>query len=259
MSQQTGITSKVKIGFENTAYGTVADTGFILPVNTCGVVGSRGKTTPATIRGRRDPSKPLTGNWNVSGSIVIPADTVAMAYWLTAMFGNPNSSGTGPYVHEFKIGSIMPSFSLEKPFPDLATPLYERSLGCKIASMGMTVGGDGELVKNLNVLGAVMSMETSSFDGSSVTVNETRVENQHAALTEGGSTLANASEFSFNIDFGLDPNGYPIGNQGKRDRLQPGMVGITGNLKTFFEDKSLLDKALNITETSLKRRFCSRI
>jgi hypothetical protein len=251
MTQQTGITSKIVLGFEET-FGIAPDTGFYLPVNSCGLVGARSKTVPATLRGRRDPYKPLTGNWNTSGPIVVPADSTAMAYWLMAMFGSPSSSGSGPYVHEFKIGDTMPSFTLEKQFPDLDTPLYEKYVGNKIASFSMGVGGDGELTVSMQAVGVSFSEETSAFDSAPVTVPFNRVENFQAALTEGGATLSNAMEFSINTDFGLDQNAYPIGNSGKRDRLPEGMVAVTGTLNTFFEDKTLLDKALNITETSLK-------
>jgi tail tube protein len=252
MTQQRGVNTSIKIGFENVAYGTVADTGFIMPFNSCGVVGQKARNTPATIRGRRDPAAPFSGNQNVNGPIVVPADSVAMIYWLMAMFGNPSSSGAGPYVHEFKIGSSMPSFSLEKAFTDLATDVYERFVGCKISTFSMTVGGDGELIANMGVLGSKMTEETTPFDAAPIVPSLARVQNFNAALLEGGSSLSNSTEFSINLDFGLDPNSFVIGGGGIRGDIPEGIVAVTGNLKTLFEDKSLLDKAIADTETSLK-------
>lgn len=251
MTQQRGSNASIKIGFES-IYGTAADTGFVLPFNSCGVVGAKARNTPATIRGSRSPAVPFAGNQNVGGPIVVPADSLAMAYWLTAMFHDPVTTGGGPYVHEFKIGAKMPSFTLEKSFTDLAAAVYERFVGCKVQSFVMTVGGDGELVGSLNVLGAKMTEETSVFDAAPTSISLARLENFHAALTEGGTTLSNGTEFSINLDFGLDPNSFVIGGGGIRGDIPEGICAVTGNLKTLFESKTLLDKALDDTETALK-------
>lgn len=252
MTQQRGSASSIKIGFENSAYGTVADFGIIMPFNSCGVVGTKARNVPATIRGTRNPAAPFSGNQDVGGPVVVPADSVAFIYWLMAMFGEPTTTGAGPYVHEFKIGDTMPSFSLEKKFADIAVAAYERHVGCKVSTCGMTIGGDGELIANLNILGSKPTLEATPFDASPMMANLSRVENFQAALTEGGSSLTNGSEFSFNIDFGLDPNQFVIGGGGIRGGLPEGIVKITGNLKTLFESRALLDKALNDTETALK-------
>lgn len=251
MTQQRGSNASIAIGFES-AYKTVATVGFVLPFNTCGVVGTKTRNSAATIRGNRSPVAPFSGNQDVGGPIVVPADSVAMAYWLHAMFGAPGTSGGGPYVHEFKIGASMPSFTLEKAFTDLASAVYERFLGCKIASCGITAGGDGELLVNMNILGASQSEQTSAFDAAPTAVSLARVENFDAAITEGGSSLTNATELTINIDFGLDPNQFVIGAGGARGDIPEGVCAITGTLRTLFESKALLDKALNDTESSLK-------
>lgn len=251
MTQQRGVNAQIVMGFED-EFGTVAADGFVLPLNTCGVTGVKARQVPATLTGTRNTVVPFAGNTDVNGPIVVPADSAAMAYWLYAMFGAPTSTGADPYVHEYKVGSSMPPFSLEKAFTDLAVSVYERYVGCKISTFSMTVGGDGELVCNLGVLGAEMSHETSAFDGSPTTISLARVNNFDAALEEGGATIANATELSINIDFGLDPNSFVIGGGGIRGDIPEGFVAVTGNLKALFEDKTLLDKATGDTESSLK-------
>ena len=252
MTQQRGVNATLMIGFENSAYGTVATTGFVLPVNTCGVVGSKARNTPATITGTRNPVAPFSGNHDVAGPIIVPIDSDAMPYWLVAMFGDPSTTGADPYIHEFKVASSMPSFSLEEAFEDLASNVYQRFVGCKISSFDMSFGGDGELVCNLNVLGAQMSHEASAFDASPTTISLDRVNNFSAAILEGGESLSNATELSINVDFGLDPNQFVIGSSGVRGDIPEGLITVTGNLKVLFEDKTLLDKATGDTETSLK-------
>lgn len=251
MAQQKGSNVEILLGYEAVAYKTVAVDGFVLPLNSMGVRGSQALNTAQTLTGTRNPVAPFAGNRDVAGPIVIPADSVAMWYWLKAMFGDPATSGSDPYVHEFKIGTSQPSFSLEAAFTDLATDKYLRFLGCKVADWSMTIGGDGELVSTVNVLGASDSLESSAFDGSPTTVTLARLNNFEADISEGGSSLANATEVSFAVNFGLDPDNFVIGSSGVRGTIPEGMVGVSGTVKTLFEDDSLLTKAENSTESSL--------
>lgn len=251
MAQQKGSTINVLLGYEST-YGTVATTGFVLPVNTFGVKGTQALNTAMTLTGTRNPVAPFAGNRNVAGPIVVPMDSVAFWYWCYLMFGAPSTGSGPPYEHEFKIGNTMPSASLEPPFTDLATNKYGRFLGNKVANWSCELGGDAELVNNLDILGASDSLETSAFDGSPTTVSLARLNNFQAAITEGGGALSNARSISFAVNFGLDESNFLIGGSGVRGSLPEGIVGATGNVKTLFEDTSLLDKALNSTESSIK-------
>lgn len=251
MAQQKGANTTIMIGYEST-FGTASSAGYTLPVNTCDVVARRAKNQAATLQSGRNPVQPFSGNWDVSGNIVVPCDSLAMIYWLTAMFGDPTSTGGPNYVHEFKIPTAQPSFTLEKGYTDLATDAYERLVGCKIGSLAMTVGGDGELTASLGVLGAAGSFEAASIDSTPTAVTIARVNTFQAAIAEGGSGLTNATELSLNIDFGLDPNMFVIGGSGKRGAIPEGTVQVSGTLTTLFESTALLTKALNTTESSLK-------
>jgi hypothetical protein len=188
---------------------------------------------------------------DVGGSIAIPADSVAMMYWLKWLFGDPTTSGSDPYTHEYKIGNTMPSAALEMAFTDLATNAYSRFLGCKVSSFAMSFGGDGELTAEISVVGANHSMETSAMSATPTAISIARVNNFSAALTEGGSALSVGTELSINVDFGLDTGVFVIGGNGVRGSIPEGIVSVSGNLKTIFDDTSLLAKAENGTETSL--------
>jgi len=250
MTQQKGVTSKLVIG-EESAFKTVATAGFDIPFNSFGVAGRQSLTTPSTITGTRNPVAPIRGNRDVGGQIVVPVDATAFWYWLQMMFGDPATTGTDPYVHTFDIGSTQPSYSMEAQFTDLGTPLYFRYLGCKVSGWSMNLGGDGELTTSLDVVGASESKETSSFDGSPTSLSLDRLDNFEASIAEGGGSLTNATEVSFTVNFGLDTGLYVIGGSGVRGSLPEGIVGVTGNIKTLFEDASLLDKAIGATESSI--------
>lgn len=251
MAHQSGANVVLLLGYES-AFKTIATDGFSLPFNTFGVKGSQSLNKASTIRGNRNPVEPFLGNRDVAGSIVVPIDSLAMAYWLKAMFGAPTTTGAGPYTHEYKVSAVMPSLTLETQFTDLVTDKFNQFLGCKVDSFSISVGGDGELVGNIGIVGASDSLAAASFDGTPTTVAIGRVNNFNAAILEGGGALANATEFSLNLNFDLDKSRYVIGGAGVRGSMPDGIVGVSGNIKTLFEDSTLLDKAIAKTETSLK-------
>jgi len=251
MAQQKGSVVQSLLGVEST-FGTAPADGFVMPINTSNLAYTRALNVAQTLTGTRNPVEPFSGNKEVTGSIVVPADSEAFWYWLQCMFGDPVTTGSGPYVHEFKIGSSMPSFTFENAYTDLSTNKYERWVGCRVSSVSMSFGGDGELVATLNVIGKESTVESSAFDASPTTVSLARVENFELAAEEGGSEISNATEISFDLDFDLDSDDRVIGGGGAHGSLTSGIVKPTGNLKTLFEDDSLITKALNATETSLK-------
>jgi hypothetical protein len=203
------------------------------------------------LQASRNPLEPFAGNLSVGGNIVAPVDSMAMAYWLIAMFGLPTTTGAGtPWTHEFKIPTVQRSLTFETAFTDLATAKYQRFVGNKINSFGLSVGGDGELVATMGVIGRSDSLEAATFHaGSSITL--ARLNNFQAAITEAGSALANATELAINIGFPIDPY-HVIGGGGLVGSLAEQKVEVSGNIKTLFENATLLDKALAGTESALK-------
>ena len=249
MTQARGSMSKVQIGFEST-YATAATDGFIMPINSCTVAGTRAQHFAATIRGNLNPDEPFAGYTDVRGDVVVPMDSAAMWYWLKAMFGLPTTTGSGPYAHEFKIANGGTPFTLEKNFTDISQ--IGRNVGCKVGGWSLEVGGDGELVNSFSVTGANETLETTSFDATPTTVTLDRLKMFEASLEEGGSALTNAKVMSFNIDFKLDEDQFGIGSGGIRGDLPEQIVELSGQLQTLFENTTLLTKAENGTKSSLK-------
>lgn len=250
MAHQKGSTVVFKLGYELVAFGTPAAAGYILPINSFDVRSTRALNQANTLASSRNPIEPFAGNLSVSGSIVAPVDSVAIAYWLIALFGLPTTTGAGPYVHEWKIPDVQRSLTLETGFTDLATDKFQRFVGCKVNSFGISVGGDGELVATMGVIGKSDSMEAATFHaGTAITL--ARVNNFQAALLEGGGALANSTALAINIECPMDPY-YVIGASGSVGSIAEQKVAVSGNLKTLFEDVSLMTKALAGTETSLK-------
>jgi len=255
MSQQRGYLSRLVVGRE-TVYGTAPATGTVLPFNTCNLVANRNQTAPMTITGSRNPVAPIDGNLDVSGDIVVPIDLQGIGHWLRAMFGAPTTTGTSPnFTHVFKITSAQPSLTIERQMADATS--FLRAVGCKVSRFSIQAGGDGELIATIGIMGKTETRATSSFVASPATLVFNRLQNFQAALLEGGSALATATEMSLDLDMGLDGDQYVIGGGGARGDLPEGIISVTGNLTTLFTSGALLDKAIASTVSSLKTTFTS--
>ncbi len=254
MSQQTGAMASVVMGFES-AFNTIATEGFVMFINNSTIRGSKNQISPATIRGNLNPVEPFDGNLSVAGQITVPVDSIAFWYWLRAALGTPTTAGTDPYTHTYKAGEARDSFTIEHQFTELGTSKYFQYTGCKISSMSFSAGDDGELVANFDVVGAEETISSSSFDASPTTLDFARLKNSHLTLTEGGSTLSNAKLVDCNINFNTDTSQYVIGGGGVLGSLPDGVMSVTGNLNTLFEDTTLLEKAINGTESALVLSF----
>jgi hypothetical protein len=210
-----------------------------------------------------------------SGDLVVPTTPNGYYYEATTDAGSSNGSEpTWPtavgdtvvddgitwtcraYVHEWKVGNTQPQFTYEKSFTDLTTDRYARHLGCKVDTLSLDIGGDGELVANLGIYGAEDSWQTSPFDASPTTPSFSAVNNFGGAITEGGSSSDVVTAVSLNLGFGIDKRSeiIPIANAGIRTDLPVGSMQIGGSVTAIFNDDgyTLLNKGIAATESSLK-------
>lgn len=256
MPQAKGYKAQLIAGFENVFGQTPATpNGVKLPINTSQLKSKQNMIETNTITSRRDPVKPGKGNIDVSGSVVIPVDEVGIGYWLKAMFGSPETTGTGTYTHVFKPSDNQPSLVLEQGFTDIN--VYEQFNGCKISKFTINLGGDGELTSTIDIMGAKEGSAAVSFDPSATEIDLIRFDNFQASIEEGGATVACVVNTGLTVEFGLAGDVYALGGQGVRSEIPEGMLKISGNIKAFFENASLLQKAIQGRESSLVMKLAN--
>lgn len=257
MSRAKGYNSQLALGYETT-YGNTptSSKAYNMPFNQSKIDVKQTLIESSTIRGRRDKEQPAVGNIDVSGSVVVPLDQRGIGFWLAAMFGSPTTIGSGdPYAHIFKVTGNQPSLVLEQQYPDITT--CELFNGCKVNKFSFTYGGDTELTAKIDLMGAKRTIGSAPFTSNLSDIPLLRFSNFQGTIEEDGVQLANVTEASLNVDFGLDGNNYTLGGNGYRAQLPEGYLQVSGNIKAFFEDTVLLDKAINNTKTSLNFKFVS--
>jgi hypothetical protein len=254
MTQAQGFNAQLIMDYESEFGKLPADVaGVKLPVNSSQIKSKQSFIETSTITGNRSAAAPIRGNIDVSGAVVIPVDEEAIGYWLKAMFGNPtttpSATGQNGYTHSFKPGLVQPSLLLEQGFTDIG--VFELFKGCKINKFAVNFGGDAELTASIDIMGATETIQTASFCAAPATVNWSRYGNFQASLQEGGAALAIVTNASLNIEFGLSADNYTLGGNGFRTAIPEGVIKVSGEIKAFFENRTLLDKAINGAESSL--------
>jgi len=98
MTQAKGFKGKALMGFE-TAFGAINAKGtrkpYLIPFNTFEPSASQALEDDPLIRGSRNPSAPVRGNIDESGSATVPVDAHAIGLWFKALFGAPTTTVVG--------------------------------------------------------------------------------------------------------------------------------------------------------------------
>lgn len=253
--QAKGALAQIIMDFE-AVYGANpgAPNGRRMPFVSTTMKASQALNDDEIIRASRSPAPPTAGNIDASGNIVVPIDKRAIGYWLTAMFGNPVTTGAADlYTHVWKLGDSQPSFLLEKGFTDINQ--YFLYNGCKVGKAAFSFGGDGAQRMTLDLQGAKETIAAASYDATPLDTVLDYFNSFHLSMKEGGANIAYIKEASLDLDFGLDADQFPIGSAGVRTNILEGIVNPTGSLNAFFMDAVLLNKAVQGTETSLEWKW----
>lgn len=267
-----GVNSEIKFIFESEeGEASTSQPAHSIPFNSSSLGSTTNMTDAETITGRRDAAKPIMGNHDVNGSITIPLDTNVLGLFFTAGFGEPTSSaasgvtlagGASANQHVFKVSQEMPSFTIQQGLKDIDQ--YDIFNGCKINTISLEIGGDGELTADIDIMG--MAHESSTTD-TYTTVPDPIVKMKRVValdavdVTLGGQKVGTATTFSVNMDFGLDGDSYFLTKDGYRGTISEGIFTCTGTLTCMLpknanpsgghSSSSIFDIIREGTETSL--------
>ena len=250
MSQASGSLAKIIYDTETT-YKTTPGTpdAKVLPFVSEGLRLSRNLISSNAIRSSRNPLKPGRGNVNVAGDIKLEINPYLGTIFRHAL-GSVATTGTGPYVHTIKVGSLPVGLTIEKGYTDLAQ--YFLDNGCRINKLSMNLKSEGILDGSIDIVGAKETVAGSSFDATPTDAGHSPFDGFEASLLEGGSAIAIVTEVDWALDNDLDNSVYVVGSSGERNSLPEGKVKVTGTLKALFDSITLYNKAVAHTESSLK-------
>ena len=253
--QLQGSSVQAVIGFE-TAYGVPDTTGFQVSfAPTSNASTTQAINSSSVITGSASPSQPFLGFKDGVVSFTIPVDDKAFAYWLKGLFGAPTTTGAGPYLHTYKIGTTIPSMFIEINHSDAAGGLFYMTNGIGLNTLSFSLGGDGELLATIEGI----AKDTSKTVSTSVSTLITDVTDgiKFGQFTAAITGATNVKTFDLNFGNNVDADTYVIDGTGSRGGVPKGIADVGGTFTTLFEDDSIFalsraftDFPLDITLTS---------
>ncbi|MFC6688646.1 phage tail tube protein [Jhaorihella thermophila] len=242
MARASGARAQLALAFETT-YGTTPASGFVrMPFTSCGLGAEQPLIESDLLGLGRDPAAPIRDAVTVDGDIGIPVDVEAIGYWLKALFGDPVTSGTGPYTHEFRSGAwSLPSMSIEVGMPEV--PRFAMYGGCVADRLQLRMERAGNLAATVSLVARGETTAASSQAGTPAAIALQRFGHFHGSITRNGASLGNVVvaeiEYANNLD-----RIETIRADGRIDGADPSVAALTGTIDVRFADTTLVDQAV---------------
>ena len=230
-----------------TTYGTTPSTPTWTPCPHTGTTLALSKDAIESekLRGDRQVEDFRHGNKSIGGDISCELEYGAFDDLLEAALGGSWTTDV------LKTGTTRRSFTFERKFADLSTPEFHRYTGCEINSMALSIAPNQMVGLTFGIVGKDISLSTSEVASStySADVGETPFDSFTGSITEGGSSIAVVTALELTLENGLEPL-FSVGSQ---TTTQPaiGKSRVTGSLTTYFDSKTLYEKFVNETSSSI--------
>ncbi|MFC3088131.1 phage tail tube protein [Tabrizicola soli] len=241
MARAQGARAQMALAFETT-YGTPPVSGFTRMPFASTTLGSEQPLLTSELLGYgRDPLAPVKDAVTADGDVVVPIDAEAFGFWLKAAFGQPVTTGVGPYTHEFRSGSwTLPSMSIETAMPEV--PRYAMYSGCVLDQISWQMNRSGLLTATARLIAQGESIAAVSAAGTPTEPGLTRFGHFNGAISRDGVALGNVVSAEVTYANGLDRI-ETIRADGKIDGADPGLAALTGRIDVRFADSTLVAQA----------------
>ena len=148
-----------------------------------------------------------------------------------------------------KAGTTRRSFTIERQFADIGE--YHRYDGCEVNTLALSIAPNAVVTATFGLLGSGYSIGTAILTGATYGAASTTspFDSFTGTINEGGSAIAVATSLELNLDNGMETM-FVIGSN---KTLEPsiGRSNVTGTMTVYFESKTMLEKFINETESSL--------
>ena len=191
-------------------------------------------------------------NGGNNGTFVITALTATVMTCANEVGLTTEGSAAGRTIvntnNVLKAGSLVPSFSLEQGYLDIAQ--YELMTGAVVDKFSLSAKASQIVTCKFDLLGKAYSTSGASVASQTTLPNTySPMDTFSGTIKEGGTTIATITA----IDLQVDNNSElakVVGTKNLAD-LRFGRSKITGKISAYFQDFSLITKFLNETVSSL--------
>jgi hypothetical protein len=243
MARAQGARAQMALAFE-TIYGTAPVSGFIRMPFASTTLGSEQPLLNSELLGYgRDPLPPIKDAVTADGNVVVPIDAEAFGFWLKACFGQPITTGTGPYTHAFRSGGwVLPSFTIETGMPEV--PRFAMYSGCVLDTLSWQMQRSGLLTATASLVAQGESIAAASAAGTLAELGLQRFGHFNGAISRNGAALGNIASAEITYANTLD-RVETIRSDGRIDGADPSIAALTGRIEVRFADQLLVSQAIN--------------
>ena len=243
MARAQGARAQMALAFETT-YGTPPVGGFTkMPFASTSLGAEQPLLNSELLGYGRDPLAPIKDAVTADGDAVVPLDAGAFGFWLKAAFGDPTTTGVGPYTHEFRSGGwTLPSLSIETGMPEV--PRYAMYSGCVLDQLSWQVQRSGLLTATARLVAQGETVATTTSVGTPAELGLKRFGHFNGAISRNGSALGNVVSAEITYSNNLDRI-ETIRGDGRIDGADATMAALTGRIEVRFADSTLVAQAIN--------------
>jgi hypothetical protein len=245
MARAQGARAQMALAFE-TSYGTPPAGGFTRMPFASTTLGAEQPLISSELLGYgRDPLAPIKDAVTVDGEVVVPIDTAAFGFWLTAAFGTLITTGTAPdpFTHEFRSGGWdLPSLTIETAMPEV--PRYATYSGCLVDQLSWQMQRAGLLTATARLVAQGEAVAAESAAGVLAEPELKRFGHFNGSVSRNGAALGNLVSAEVTYANNLDRI-ETIRADGRIDGADPGMAALTGRIEVRFADATLVTQAID--------------
>jgi hypothetical protein len=242
MARAQGARAQMALAFE-TVYGTAPAGGYTrLPFASTSLGAQQPLLSSELLGYGRDPSAPVKDAVTADGDVVVPIDAEAFGFWLKAAFGEPTTSGTGPWTHEFRSGGwTLPSMSIETAMPEV--PRFAMYSGCVLDQLSWQLQRSGLLTATARLVAQGETVATTTAVGTPAEPALKRFGHFNGSITRNGAALGNVVSAEITYANNLDRI-ETIRSDGRIDGADPSIAALTGRVEVRFADQVLVNQAI---------------
>ena len=247
MAFATGAQTSLHYVAEST-WGTTPATPTWTPIcyNSCSLGISKDSIEDDCLSSNRQVKGLVTGTRQASGDIGTRLAYGEFDALLEAALGGTWASDV------LKAGTIERSFTFEKRF-NLATDEYHRFTGEKVNTLSISIQPNANVGLTFGMIGKDLDSDnlTSQVASSTYSAASTNIpfNSFTGTITEGGGSIAIIQGLDLSLENGYEPAFALMSTTG----IEPiaGKSRVTGKITAYYASKSLYEKFLNDTESSI--------
>ena len=191
----------------------------------------------------RDPLAPIKDAITADGDLTVPLDAASIGFWLKAAFGEPVTTGDGPFTHEFRSGSwSLPSMAIETGMPEV--PRFAMYTGVMLNQLSWTLQRSGLLTATMGLIAQGETVSVSSQAGTVADLDLVRFGHFNGAVARNGAALGNVVSAQVTYSNNLDRI-ETIRADGMIDGADPTIAALTGQTEVRFADSTLVQQAID--------------